>query len=92
MLSVNLCRHYSAKEITQRIRPLPGIWTVTTFMEASHISIFPLWMGSQRQCEFWEDLARWLESIEEECSDVAFTCNLTGTGADDICRGPYLTK
>lgn len=60
------CRHLSdtsARDLTN-VAPEPGIWHVYHERDASHISVVPFWMATERQCAFWKDLGCWLRSIE----------------------------
>ncbi|KAJ7170095.1 alpha/beta-hydrolase [Mycena filopes] len=47
----------------------PGIWHVREEGEANHVSLVPLWTGTERQQRFWMDLGRWLSTVENKRND-----------------------
>ncbi|KAJ7293116.1 alpha/beta-hydrolase [Mycena rebaudengoi] len=46
--------------------PQPGIWYVIREDDATHTSIVPLWMGTDRQRQFWIKLGTWLDNVERQ--------------------------
>lgn len=69
------CRHFTSSESSTststpephdaKYAPEPGIWHVYEVEDATHISLAPLWLGNARQKHYWEQLGRWLRSIDE---------------------------
>lgn len=43
----------------------PGIWNVCHIPDSTHVSLMPLWLGTQRQKEFWVEIGEWLERVDE---------------------------
>ncbi|KAJ6520040.1 alpha/beta-hydrolase [Mycena sanguinolenta] len=44
--------------------PRPGIWYVNEEDDAHHMSLVPLWTGTERQKRWWKKLGRWLSAVE----------------------------
>ena len=46
--------------------PPPGMWHIHHQPGvAHHISLMPIWFGTQCQQDFWTDLGVWLELVEK---------------------------
>ncbi|KIL00987.1 hypothetical protein PAXRUDRAFT_128552, partial [Paxillus rubicundulus Ve08.2h10] len=45
-------------------KPYPGVWDVSILRDTGHLTILPMWWGSQRQWQFWGDLGAWLYIID----------------------------
>ena len=43
----------------------PGIWNVCHIPDSTHVSLMPLWLGTQRQKEFWIEVGEWLERVDD---------------------------
>lgn len=41
-----------------------GIWHVYDLEQGHHASILPLWLGTQRQKQFWTDIGDWMSFID----------------------------
>jgi len=48
----------------------PGIWNVCHIPESTHVSLMPLWIGTQRQKEFWIEIGEWLERVDDAREDL----------------------
>lgn len=47
----------------------PGIWNVCHIPDSTHMSLMPLWLGTQRQKEFWIEIGEWLDCVDEALED-----------------------
>lgn len=54
----------SSASSTRRIQP--GIWNVCHIPDSTHVSLMPLWLGTQRQKEFWVEIGEWLDVVDQE--------------------------
>ncbi|KAJ6575339.1 alpha/beta-hydrolase [Mycena capillaripes] len=64
------CRHFapigqSDEDRLHQATPRPGIWYVNREEDGHHMSLVPMWTGSERQQLFWKKLGRWLTAVEE---------------------------
>ncbi|KAF9225408.1 alpha beta-hydrolase [Gyrodon lividus] len=62
--STALCRHYFENKTWRQAKPYPGVWDVSILHDTSHLSIAPMWRGSQGQWQFWGDLGAWLYIVD----------------------------
>ncbi|TFY80308.1 hypothetical protein EWM64_g3703 [Hericium alpestre] len=70
------CRHYTRDPLGTQSKngPMekdapreliePGMWHVHRLDQAHHVSIMPVWLGSQRQKDFWGDFGNWLRKVD----------------------------
>ncbi|KAJ7925998.1 hypothetical protein B0H13DRAFT_1109184 [Mycena leptocephala] len=63
------CRHFglpgqSDEDRLQQVTPKPGIWYVNQEEDNHHMSLVPVWTGTDRQKIFWTKLGRWLAAVE----------------------------
>lgn len=42
----------------------PGVWNVCHIADSTHVSMMPVWMGTQRQKEFWVEIGEWFEVVD----------------------------
>lgn len=42
----------------------PGVWNVVHVPESTHVSLMPMWLGTQRQKEFWVEIGEWFEVVD----------------------------
>lgn len=54
----------------------PGIWNVCHIPDSTHMSLMPLWLGTQRQKEFWIEIGEWLERVDEAREDQRAAANI----------------
>lgn len=54
----------------------PGIWNVCHIPDSTHMSLMPLWLGTQRQKEFWIEIGEWLERMDEAREDQRAAANI----------------
>ncbi|KAJ7040392.1 alpha/beta-hydrolase [Mycena alexandri] len=47
----------------------PGVWYVNEEENATHLSLIPLWTGTERQQRFWRKLGEWLTTVEGKRKD-----------------------
>ncbi|KAJ7786540.1 alpha beta-hydrolase, partial [Mycena metata] len=47
----------------------PGVWYVNEEENATHLSLIPLWTGTERQRRFWMRLGKWLTTVEGKRKD-----------------------
>lgn len=47
----------------------PGIWNVCHTANSTHLSLMPIWLGTQKQKEFWIDLGEWLARVDDARED-----------------------
>jgi hypothetical protein len=66
LYSLTRCRHLvDGQSDEDRTAPSPGIWHVNQEEDAHHMSLVPLWTGTDRQKQWWRRLGQWLASVEE---------------------------
>src|ERR1700733_3567048 len=64
----------------------PGIWNVCHIPDSTHVSLMPLWVGTQRQKEFWIEIGEWLERVDDAREDLV---GMPGMDVDmDLATSP----
>jgi len=62
------CRHFGLVKSNEgrfdQVAPRPGIWYVNQEDDAHHMSLVPVWTGTDRQKQWWKKLGRWLAAVE----------------------------
>ena len=57
-----------------------GVWHVHHLNDAHHVSIVPVWLGTEEQKAFWRDLGHWLRAI-----DCGVRERAAGAASADAC-------
>ncbi|KAF8323289.1 alpha/beta-hydrolase [Clavulina sp. PMI_390] len=57
----------------------PGIWNVCHIPDSTHVSMMPLWLGTQRQKEFWIEIGSWMERVDEAREELRDVSSAVGT-------------
>ncbi|KAK7064042.1 hypothetical protein R3P38DRAFT_2822035 [Favolaschia claudopus] len=60
-----LCRHLPVDNNEREAIPKPGVWYVKQEFDAHHMSLVPLWMGTDFQKQWWKRLGWWLSAVDE---------------------------
>ncbi|KAF8215990.1 alpha/beta-hydrolase [Mycena galopus ATCC 62051] len=58
------CKHFRLHCQQPDDPPKPGIWYVNQEEDVHHMSLVPLWTGTDRQKQWWKRLGRWLSVVE----------------------------
>jgi hypothetical protein len=70
--SSTCCKHLESNTVVNftDLELKPNTWYVNQVDAATHITLVPFWVGSERQRAFWTNMGKWLKAVESTSSII----------------------